>query len=278
MSATTARGEKNRERRMSLGAHLIELRKRLFIAAIAIVVGAIAGWVLTDLFVWNAIQEPVQSVARAQAEAYAAANPGEKVPDTTTLVFPTISSGFDLRLQLAFTIGLVVSSPVWLYQIFAFLVPGLNTRERRFTLGFFLSAIPLFLAGCAAGWFVLPNIVKLMTSFVPEGAETFLTAKEYLDFVQKLVIAIGIAFVLPVFIVLLNFAGVITAASIIKSWRIAILVIVLFTAIATPSADVVSMFMLAIPMIGLYFLAWFITHLHDRRVERRNREEFGAAV
>lgn len=278
MTATTERGEKNRERRMSLGAHLIELRKRLFIAAIAIVVGGIAGWVLTELFIWDAIQEPVVSVAKAQAEAYAAAHPGEEVPKVATIVFPTISSAFDLRLQLAFTIGLVISSPVWLYQIFAFLVPGLNTRERKFTLGFFLSAIPLFLAGCAAGWFVLPNIVKLMTSFVPEGGESLLTAKEYLDFVQKLVIAIGVAFVLPVFIVLLNFAGVISAASIIKSWRVAILVIVLFTAIATPSADIVSMFMLAIPMIGLYFLAWFIAHLHDRRVERRNGEEFASAV
>jgi sec-independent protein translocase protein TatC len=78
--------------------------------------------------------------------------------------------------------------------------------------------------------------------------------------------------------VLLNFAGVISAASIIKSWRIAILVIVLFTAIATPSADVISMFMLAIPMIVLYFAAWFLAHLHDRRVARRNALEFGEPV
>jgi len=265
MTAVKDRGEKNREKRMSLGAHLIELRKRLFISAIAIVVGAGLGWWLTDAFVWEAIQEPVQRVAEAQGSDAA-------------IFFPTISSAFDLRLQIAFTLGLVLSSPVWLYQIFAFLVPGLNTRERRFTLAFFATAIPLFLAGCAAGWFVLPNIVRLMTSFVPEGGQSLLTAKEYIDFVLKLVVAIGIAFVVPVFIVLLNFAGVISAASIIKSWRVAILVIVLFTAIATPSADIVSMFMLAIPMVVLYFTAWFIAHLHDRRVERRNRLEFGTAV
>ncbi|GAA1755637.1 twin-arginine translocase subunit TatC [Agromyces humatus] len=250
---------------MSLGAHLIELRKRLFISAIAIVLGMVAGWVLTDLFVWDAIQEPVVRVAEAQGT-------------DTAIVFPTISSAFDLRLQIAFTLGLVISAPVWLYQIFAFLVPGLSTRERKFTFAFFATAIPLFFAGCAAGWFVLPNIVKLMTSFVPGDALSLLTAKEYIDFVLKLVVAIGIAFVVPVFIVLLNFAGVISAAAIIKSWRVAILVIVLFTAIATPSADVISMFMLAIPMIALYFAAWFIASLHDKRVERRNREEFGAAV
>ncbi|MFF2390155.1 twin-arginine translocase subunit TatC [Agromyces sp. NPDC058104] len=265
MTAVKDRGEKNREKRMSLGAHLIELRKRLFISAIAIVVGMVAGWVLTDLYVWDALQDPVQRVAEARG-------------DDTAIVFQTISSSFDLMLQISLTLGIVISSPVWLYQIFAFLVPGLSSRERKFTFAFFASAIPLFFAGCFAGWFVLPNIVKLMTSFVPEGGETLLTAKEYIDFVLKLVVAIGIAFVVPVFIVLLNFAGVISAASIIKSWRVAILVIVLFTAIATPSADVVSMFMLAIPMIGLYFAAWFIASLHDRRVERRNRLEFGEPV
>ena len=265
MTAVKDRGERNREKRMSLGAHLVELRKRLFISAIAIVAGTALGFWLTDLFVWDAIQAPVAAVAEARN-------------NETSIVFPTISSGFDLWLQIAFTLGIVVSSPVWLYQIFAFLVPGLSTRERKFTFAFFATAIPLFLAGCAAGWFVLPNIVKLMTGFVPEGALSLLTAKEYIDFVLKLVVAIGVAFVVPVFIVLLNFAGVISAKSIIKSWRVAILVIVLFTAIATPSADIVSMFMLAIPMIGLYFLAWFIARLHDQRVERRNRLEFGDAV
>lgn len=255
---------------MSLAAHLIELRRRLFISAIAIVVGGVAGWILTDLFVWEAIQEPVQRVAEARA--------ADGVDVQTAIVFPTIASAFDLRLQIAFTLGIVISAPVWLYQIFAFLVPGLSSRERRFTLGFFASAIPLFFAGCAAAWFVLPNIVKLLTSFVPDDAMSLLTAREYIDFVLKLVLAIGIAFVVPAFIVLLNYAGVLSAAAIIKAWRIAILVIVLFTALATPSADVVSMFILAIPMIGLYFAAWFIARLHDRRVERRQREEFGTAV
>jgi sec-independent protein translocase protein TatC len=270
VTTVKGRGARNREKRMSLAAHLIELRRRLFISAIAIVVGGVAGWILTDLFVWEAIQEPVQRVAEARA--------ADGVDVQTAIVFPTIASAFDLRLQIAFTLGIVISAPVWLYQIFAFLVPGLSSRERRFTLGFFASAIPLFFAGCAAGWFVLPNIVKLLTSFVPDDAMSLLTAREYIDFVLKLVLAIGIAFVVPAFIVLLNFAGVLSAAAIIKAWRIAILVIVLFTALATPSADVVSMFILAIPMIGLYFAAWFIARLHDRRVERRQREEFGSAV
>jgi sec-independent protein translocase protein TatC len=108
-----------------------------------------------------------------------------------------------------------------------------------------------------------------MTSFAPQQDAALINAGNYFDFVLKLMIAIGIAFVLPVFIVLLNFAGVISANSIIKSWRLAILVIVLFTAIATPAADVVSMFLLAVPMIVLYFTAYGIALLHDRRVARR---------
>jgi sec-independent protein translocase protein TatC len=263
MAARSGRGA-TREKRMSLGQHLIELRKRLFRAALGILLASIIGYLLSDL-VLNALRDPITSIAVTQNRI-------------AKLNYTDITSAFNLKILISVYVGLIISSPVWLYQIFAFLVPGLNTRERRFTFGFFATAIPLFFAGCAAGWFVLPNIVKIMTSFVPEGGETLLTAKEYIDFVLKLVVAIGIAFVVPVFIVLLNFAGVISAASIIKSWRVAILVIVLFTAIATPSADIVSMFLLAIPMVALYFAAWFIAHLHDRRVERRNRLEFGAAV
>jgi sec-independent protein translocase protein TatC len=128
--------------------------------------------------------------------------------------------------------------------------------------------VPLFLAGCAAGWFVVPHIVQLLTSFAPSQDTAFIQAKDYFDFVLKLVLAIGIAFVLPVFLVLLNFVGVLSAKSIIRSWRWALLVIILFTAIATPSADIISMFLLAIPMVVLYFAAAGVSWIHDRRVAR----------
>ncbi|TFB58119.1 twin-arginine translocase subunit TatC [Cryobacterium sp. Hz7] len=242
---------------MSLGQHLLELRKRLFLAAAGILVGAIVGWFLSD-FVWDALREPIYAIIEAQDR-------------TAQLNYPDITSAFDLKLKIAFYVGLVVSSPVWLFQIFAFLVPGLTRIEKQYTFGFLFTAIPLFLAGCAAGWFVLPNIVGLMTSFAPKEDAALIVAQSYLDFVLKLMIAIGVAFVLPVFIVLLNLAGVISAQSIIKSWRIAVLLITLFTAIATPAADVISMFLLAIPMVVLYFAAYGIAFLHDRRAARRAR-------
>lgn len=246
------RGTKDREGRMSLGQHLVELRKRLSLAAAGILVGAVIGWFLSP-FVWDAMSAPVHEMAKAA---------------NATINYPNITAAFDLKMQVAIYVGVVISSPMWLYQVFSFLVPGLTGKEKRYTFGFFFTAIPLFLAGCAAGWFVLPHIVGLLTSFAPKGDSTLLSASDYFSFVLKLVVAIGVAFVLPVFLVLLNFMGVLTARGILKAWRIALVVIMLFTAIATPSADVISMFMLAIPLILLYFGAAGIAALHDRRLAR----------
>ena len=240
-----------REGKMSLGGHLVELRKRLYLSALFIVIGAVLGWFSAD-FLLAQLREPIFLVASEQDRV-------------ATLNYDGITSAFDLKLQIAFTVGIVISSPFWLYQIWAFFMPGLTKKEIKYTLGFMLSAIPLFLAGCAAGWYVYPHIVALMTSFAPSDDATIITAKTYFDFVLKLVLVVGVAFVLPVFLVLFNFAGLLSAQSIIKSWRIAVLVIVLFTAIATPAADVLSMFLLAIPMVLLYFAAAAIAWLHDRR-------------
>ena len=242
--------------RMSLGGHLRELRKRIYISALAIVLGAVVGWFFSDAIL-AMLREPIYAIAESQNRV-------------ATLNYDAITSAFDLKLQIAITLGIVISSPVWLYQIWAFFIPGLTKTEKQYSLGFFLSAIPLFVAGCAAGWMVFPHIVELMTGFAPENDSTIINAKIYFDFVLKLVLVVGIAFVLPVFLVLLNFAGVISARSIIKSWRVAILIIMLFTAIATPAADVLSMFLLAIPMVGLYFAAAFVAWLHDRRAAKKH--------
>ncbi len=238
---------------MTLGQHLVELRKRLFRSALAIIVLAVGGWFVAD-FVWDALRVPILAIAKTHH---------------ATLNYPDITSAFDLKVQIAFTIGIVASSPIWLYQVFAFLVPGLTKREKRYTFGFFFTAVPLFLIGCWAGWLVFPHIVTLLTSFAPGEDAVFLGAKEYLGFVLKLVLAVGVAFILPVFLVLLNFIGILSARAILKAWRWAILVIIIFCAIATPAADVVTMFLLAIPIIGLYFLAVGVAWLHDRAALKR---------
>ncbi|MBU1251903.1 MAG: twin-arginine translocase subunit TatC [Actinobacteria bacterium] len=240
---------------MSLGQHLVELRKRLTRAGAAILVAAVGGWFLVDI-VWAELSRPVLEFAeRADREA--------------AISYTTVTEAFDTRLLITLTLGVVIASPFWLYQLWAFIVPALHQREKRYAIGFLGAAVPLFLAGCATGWLILPNIVSLLTGFAPEDTTTLLTARVYLDFSLKLIIAIGIGFVLPVVLVMLNFARVLTAASILKSWRWAIIAIAFFTALATPAADVLSMFLLAIPMVGLYFLAAAIATFHDRRVAKR---------
>lgn len=239
--------------RMSLAEHLIELRKRLFIAGIAVLVGSVAGFIVSQ-FILDALRGPILVIAQSR---------------NAVLNYGTITGAFDVLIQIAVTVGIVISSPVWLYQIFAFIVPGLTKREKRYTFGFFFSAVPLFLLGCAAGWFVFPHIVAVMAGFVPEEDANITETKAYLDLVLKLVLAVGVAFVLPVFLVLLNFLGVMSAVTIIKGWRVAILLIAVFSALATPAADVVSMFLLAIPMVFLYFVAAGIAWLHDRAAAKK---------
>lgn len=269
---------------MSLGAHLVELRKRLTRAALGVAAGLIVGFALYNLSwlgdlldpvlpgaaealrgvgTWQALSGPVVSIAETMGA------------DTVALNFTNITGAIDIQFQVALVTGIVLASPIWLYQLFAFFVPGLTGKEKRYTFGFFFSAVPLFLAGCVAGWFVLPRIVEVMFQFVPEGATTLYDVKYYVDFVLKLMLAVGIAFVLPVFLVLLNFVGVLRGMAILRGWRWAVLAIVVFTALATPAADVLSMVLLAIPMTVLYFAAVLVSLWHDRIADRRAARELG---
>lgn len=247
---------------MSLAQHLVELRKRLFWSAGAILVGTGGGWFLYDL-VWPSLEAPVRQIAKDHQ---------------AIISFTDVTGAFDLRLQIAFTIGIVIASPVWLYQLFAFVVPALTRSEKRYVFGFIFSAIPLFLAGCVVGFIAFPHLIELMAGFVPQGAASFYDAKYYLDFILKLVLLVGVGFELPVFLVLMNVIGVFPARAILKAWRWAILAITVFTAIATPATDIFSMLLLAVPMIVLYFAAVGVAFVHDRAVARRRAAEFDVAA
>lgn len=241
---------------MPLARHLRELRRRLATSAGAILGVAILGFFIAPAVI-AILQVPISEIAESR---------------NASITFTTVTGAFDLRLQIAIMIGVVGSSPIWLYQVFAFVVPALKRRERRYTFGFFFSAVPLFIAGAASGALMFPHMVQLLAAFAPTESATLLEARTYYDFVIKLVLAVGIAFVLPVFVVLLNFMGVMSASTIIRGWRIAVLLIATFAAFATPAADVVSMFLLAVPMTLLYLLAALIARIHDRRLERRLRD------
>lgn len=249
-----------RDRRMSLAGHLIELRRRLMIAAAALVVGMVVAFFVTDPII-AFLLGPIEEVARRLGD------------DFTRLTYTGVSSAFDMRMRIAFAIGLLFSAPVWLWQIWAYVMPGLTRREVRYTIGFVATAIPLFFIGCYVGVLIMPHILMLMSSFVPDQqfASQFYEAAAYYDFAFKTVTVIGIAFVSPVFLVALNLAGVLTGREILKGWRVAIVVATAFAAVATPAADVASMLLLAAALIVLYFAAAGVSLLFDRNRSRREK-------
>jgi sec-independent protein translocase protein TatC len=240
---------------MSLSGHLKELRNRLFWSALFIIGGSVAGWYLFD-FVFNELQRPIVELA---------SKPGSNV----TVNFPTVVSALDVRVQVSIFLGILMSAPVWLYNLWAFITPGLKKREKRYTIGFVFAAVPLFVGGTALAWVSLPTFVAVLVGFTPEGAANVINASEYILFTIRILLVFGLAFVLPVALVMLNFAGVITAENIIKSWRMAVFISAVVGAIATPVAEPMAMFLLMVPLLILYFLAAGVAFLHDKRVARK---------
>jgi len=206
--------------------------------------------------VFNELQRPITELA---------SQPGSNV----TINFPTVVSAFDVRLQVSIFLGIVMSAPVWLYNLWAFITPGLKRREKRYTIGFVVASVPLFIAGTALAWSSLPTFVEVLVGFTPEGAANVINASEYILFTIRILLVFGLAFVLPVALVMLNFAGVITAQNILKSWRMAVLISAVVGAIATPVAEPMAMFLLMVPLLILYFLAAGVAFLHDKRVARK---------
>ena len=251
---------KNPEGTMSLRGHLGELRKRLFWSALFFLFATIAGWFLFDP-VFAALQKPVVDLANSKGI-------------NATINFNSVVSAFDLRMQISMFIGLLLSSPFWLWNLWAFITPGLKKNERRYSLGFLLAAVPLFFGGCAIAWFSLPTFVKSLLAFTPAGSANIISANDYILFSLRILLVFGIAFVLPVVLVLLNFIGILSGKSIRKSWRVAVFLSALLAAMATPAADPMSMFFLMLPLVSLFYLAVAIASLRDRiRAKRTTVEE-----
>jgi sec-independent protein translocase protein TatC len=245
---------------MPLREHLRELRTRLFKAGVAVLLGAVIGWFLYPR-VYEALQAPILQIRADRLRQ----NP----TDVVTLSFDQVATSFNLQLRMSFYIGIVLSSPVWLYQLWAFIVPGLTKREKRYSMGFVGAAVPLFLAGIALAWKVLPNAIKFLTAFTPVGTANIINASDYFTFVLQIILAFGIAFVIPLLLVALNFAGVLSAVAMAKAWRVAVFLCFLFAAVASPTPDAGSMLALAFPMVGLYLVAVGIAWVNDRRRARR---------
>ncbi|MGH3367439.1 MAG: twin-arginine translocase subunit TatC [Nocardioidaceae bacterium] len=247
--------------RMTLVEHLRELRNRVFKAAIGVVVATTLSWFFYDFF-FSLLVEPYRT---------GVANLSDRQLDEK-LIQGTIAGPFILQLKISALAGLVLSSPVWLYQLWAFIMPGLHRNERKWTLIFSAVAGPLFMAGVALGYFVLPKGIGMLLSFTEDEVGNYIEVSDYLSFTLRMLIAFGVAFEIPLFVILLNLAGVVSAAQLASSRRWIVLLAFVFAAVATPSADPFSMLALAIPMTLLFLASELVAHLVDRRRLRKATE------
>lgn len=240
---------------MPLAQHLREFRNRLFVSLCAVVLGSIVGWVYYQQLL-DLLQQPLMSTVAALNR--------EGDADVQTVI-NTVAGSFLLQVRVALTAGLVLSSPVWLYQLWAFIMPGLHRRERKWTLLFVAIAGPLFVAGVLLGYYVLPKGLTVLLGFTPEDVSNLIDVRDYLNFVLRILIVFGISFELPLFVVMLNLAGVVRARQLAR-WRSWIIFATfVFAAVATPSTDPITMLLLAIPMTVLFLISEQIARFIDRR-------------
>ena len=243
---------------MPLVDHLRELRSRLFKAGVAIVAGMVVGWIYyTQIFAW--LSRPFENVV-AQAKA-----DGRQV----TLALTGVADPFVLQVQVSALAGVLIASPIWLYQLWRFVTPGLHRHEKRWAVGFVVVAVPLFASGVALAYLVLPYGLEILFGFTPDNVENIVAVDRYLAFFIRIVLVFGVGFLLPLMLVLLNFAGVLTGKRLLSWWRWLIFAVFVFAAVATPTGDPINLILLAGPMLILLCLAIGVSLLNDRRRARK---------
>ncbi|ALQ30797.1 preprotein translocase subunit TatC [Arthrobacter sp. YC-RL1] len=242
---------KNDEGRMSLKEHLVEARNRLFKSLIALALGTIAGFFLYDQLL-ALIIAPVNAAGGA-------------------VNFTAVMSPFDIMIKVALFVGLVISSPVWIYQIWAFIVPGLKKKERRMSMAFAAVAVPLFLFGVSMAYFILPFALHFFIGLTPVNSEILVTVDSYLPFVFRLLLAFGLAMLVPVLMVGLNMVGVLSSKVILKNWRITVFLIALVAAMAAPGGDAITMFALAGPLFVTFAAATLFCYINDKKRAKKQK-------
>ncbi|MER6949087.1 twin-arginine translocase subunit TatC [Nonomuraea sp. NPDC000554] len=242
------------EGRMPLMEHLRELRNRLLIAVIALVVGIIIGWIFFDP-VWAFIKAPYCETAQSR-----------QLNGHCSLTYGGIFQSFFITLKVSAMVGLVLSSPVWLYQIWAFVTPALYRKEKRYSLSFLGLAIPLFLLGAVLAYFIMDTSLAILLGFSLEGTVATIQIDDYLDYVLIMLLIFGVSFELPLLLVFLNVIGVLSHATVAKHRRMVIFLMFVFGAVITPGGDPITMMALAAPMILLFAAAEGFMYLREKRL------------
>ncbi|NYV78353.1 twin-arginine translocase subunit TatC [Streptomyces sp. UH6] len=248
---------------MPLMEHLRELRRRVSKAVVAIVVVTIGAVFFSEqLMDFLAAPVPICEGGFAQS----------KGGNCAVLSFNTLASPFTVTVKVSLMAGLIIASPVWLYQLWAFVAPGLHQHERKYTYAFVAAAVPLFVGGAYLAYVVLPVSVQVLLSLTPDVASNMLTLDDVLDFTVRMVLIFGLAFELPLLLIMLNMVGVVTGRRMAGWWRGVVMGVFVFGAVATPTTDPVGMIALSGPIVVLFFLAVGFSILNDKRRARKNKD------
>jgi sec-independent protein translocase protein TatC len=244
---------------MTLFEHLRELRYRLIVSVLAILVGMIVAWFFRyDLL--EILQRPYFQAIEALKV---------KHPDaTTSLVNINLTSPLALSLKVSALAGAIATAPFWLYQLWAFIVPGLLAKEKKWALIFIAAATPMFVGGVVVAYIVLPKAITVLLSFTQSGVTNLQDINAYLSFLLRLMVVFGLGFLIPLVVLMLNIVGVIKAKQMAKYRSLVIFGTFVFGAVATPSTDPFSMLAVAAPMALLFLAAEVIAHILDRRKAR----------
>ncbi len=240
---------------MTFFEHLVELRKRIINSLIAVLVGAGIGWFAAPRFV-NVITVPIRVALKTHD-----LNP--------QLVYTGPTDYLSLLIKLSIYIGIVLASPVILYQVWLFVAPALYRNEKSAVTGFLFSTVFLFLAGIAFAYFLaLPHILNFLVGF--QGPVVpLIKIDDYFDLVLLVIVALGLVFELPVLIFFLTLFGIVTPKFLIQNTKYAILVITVVAAIVTPTPDAVTMLLVMGVMTILYFVGVAVSWAVVRRKEKR---------
>jgi sec-independent protein translocase protein TatC len=237
---------------MALSDHLRELRARLLRSVIVVIVAF-----SISLFFYDQLSDLIRvpyddAVRRLNGEV------------ETQIVVNDVTGPLLLQLKLCGVAAVIASAPYWLYQIWAFILPGLHPGERKWSRLFVVVAGPLFFAGVATAYFVLPKAIEVLIGFTPADATNLVDFGRFFSFITRMFLVFGIAFEIPLFVVMLNLAGVVSGKALGRYRPWIVILTFVFAAVATPSTDPFSMLMLAIPMLALFLVAEVIARLVDR--------------
>ena len=250
---------------MTLSEHFREFRRRLVVSAVAVGAASVAVGVLYFQEVYDLLAAPFDSYKQANPDSLITLNLGEA------------TSPLSLTISLSLFAGIILTSPIWLYQAWAFIVPGLTRKEKRLSLAFIAAVVPLFLGGVFIAYSVLPTALKVLYGFTPPGTSNIQDTTKYFAFVTRFLLVFGFAFLLPVFMVALNLIGLLASGFVFTHWRVATVLIMVFSAVATPTGDAFTMLLLGGPLLLLYLAAGLVMRLIEQR-RAKNRPEWATDV